>query len=140
MSDGAHRRLGVSMGLRPDLFRFNDNEWNATVHVLAFLNEREPGGARNGKIASLIHPDQRRIDWDVLIDMRHVWSSGERLMFDVAAALWSGQATAGVYAGGEEDDAGWLRPLAPLADVWSGLSDAWFDCVMDAIRIRRGAG
>lgn len=109
-----------------------DPEWGATEYLLAQVARSRPD------VLDHVHPERHSIAWDVIFDS--LWptmSSGERILVDVAYALWTGRSAAYVrWRGADEDEE--QRQLAGIGDVFSRLDDDGFAAVLEALRIRRG--
>lgn len=110
-----------------------DPEWNATVHCLAALEVRKPGHF-------LVHVDaaRRSLDCDALKIEGGVLSSGERRVFDAAVAMWSGTDTRDWWAW-KDTKVARAEPLLPVARLTHNLDEEFFETIIEALRIRRGA-
>jgi hypothetical protein len=93
--------------------RTGNSEFDSAAHLL-----RAPLIA--SRTADLIDDERVSIEFLALLERSGVWSTGERMLVDVALDLWNGD--------GE----------TTLSDVVGSLDDRCYDRVMEAVAIRRG--
>lgn len=85
------------------------------------------------RTADLIDVDAQRIEFDELLKRSQPWSSGERMLVDVALDLYNGLTRAYVL---DEEDSSVGR--VSLHDIITTLDRRNYELVLEAMAVRRG--